>query len=157
MARNGQKPELDARDPSGDAHLVNMAVGIVSAYVSRNHVPFAEIPNAIRSVHRALAALTGGSAGEPGNTSTPAVSVKKSVTDEYLVCLEDGKRLKMLKRYLRSHYDMSPEQYRAKWGLPHDYPMVAPAYARTRSAFAKKIGLGKIPAGATRGRRRKTA
>jgi predicted transcriptional regulator len=89
------------------------------------------------------------------NTNTkPAVPVKKSIADDYIICLEDGKKLKMLKRYLRSHYDMTPEQYRAKWNLPADYPMVAPAYARQRSDFAKSIGLGKAAAPAARGRKR---
>jgi predicted transcriptional regulator len=83
--------------------------------------------------------------------------VKKSIGDDFIICLEDGKRLKMLKRYLRSNYGLSPEEYRAKWGLPPDYPMVAPAYARQRSDFAKKIGLGRVPASAGRGRRKKAA
>jgi len=155
MARGELKDEVEARD---DTRLVTMTAGIVSAYLSRNQVLMADVPAAIRGVYQALAALASGAAGEPGgSTAAPAVSVKKSVTDEYLICLEDGKRLKMLKRYLRTHHNMTPEQYRTKWGLPHDYPMVAPAYARTRSAFAKKIGLGKIPTGATRGRKRKAS
>lgn len=154
MARSEKKDEVEASDTT---LLVTMTAGIVSAYLNRNQVLVADVPAAIRGVYQALAALASGPSEPGGTTTAPAVSVKKSVTDEYLICLEDGKRLKMLKRYLRTHYNMTPEQYRTKWGLPHDYPMVAPAYARTRSAFAKRIGLGKIPTGATRGRKRKAS
>jgi predicted transcriptional regulator len=137
--------------------LVSLAASIVSAYVARNHVAAADIPSAVRSVHQALAELRGGN-GRQAGALTPAVSVKKSVTDSHIICLEDGKPLKMLKRYLRSHHNLTPEAYRAKWNLPHDYPMVAPAYARIRSAFAKSFGLGRIPESTTgRGRKRKAA
>ena len=105
----------------------------------------------------ALAELSGGAVGPGKSAVTPAISVKKSIGDDYIVCLEDGKRLKMLKRYLRTHFNLTPKEYRAKWNLPADYPMVAPEYARRRSAFAKKSGLGRVPGGAHRGRRRKTA
>jgi predicted transcriptional regulator len=138
-------------------HLLQLATGIVSSYVSHNQVPMAEVPTIIRSVHNVLAGLVSGTATDTGAAAKPAVSVKKSIGDDFIICLEDGKKLKMLKRYLRSNYNMSPEEYRAKWGLPADYPMVAPAYARQRSEFAKKIGLGRVPASAGRGRRKKAA
>jgi predicted transcriptional regulator len=126
---------------SANKNFVEMAAGIVSAYVSNNTVPPAEISNLIAQVHAALVrvATNGDARPEPVR---PAVSVKKSIHSDYLVCLEDGKRFKSLKRHLRSQYNMSPEQYREKWGLPTDYPMVAPAYAVTRSQLAKKMGLG---------------
>jgi predicted transcriptional regulator len=136
-------------------HLVDLTANLVSAYVSRNQVPMSELPSLIAMFHNSLKQASGGSATADAERR-PAVSVKKSVAEEYIVCLEDGKKLRMLKRYLRTHYNMSPEEYRKKWDLPHDYPMVAPAYARLRSAFAKKIGLGRVP-GAIRGRRAKTA
>ncbi|MGF1457115.1 MAG: MucR family transcriptional regulator [Alphaproteobacteria bacterium] len=123
--------------------MLRLATDIVAAYVSHNQVPAAEVPNMIRSVHGALGTLREGTVEEPVVPQKPAIPVKKSVTDDYIICLEDGKKLKMLKRYLRSNYDMSPEEYRAKWGLPPDYPMVAPNYAAQRSEFAKKIGLGR--------------
>jgi predicted transcriptional regulator len=107
----------------------------------------------IKSVHATLGGLSNGGAVDVQTTQKPAVAVKKSVTPGYIVCLEDGKKLKMLKRYLRSRYGLSPEEYRAKWGLPADYPMVAPDYAQQRSDFAKKIGLGRS-APASKGRRR---
>ena len=133
--------------------LIKFASDIVAAYVSNNPVPIAEIPGMIKSIHATLGGLAGGAAAEIAATQKPAVTIKKSVTPEYLVCLEDGKKLKMLKRYLRSRYGLTPEEYRAKWGLPADYPMVAPDYAAQRSEFAKKIGLGRS-APATRSRRR---
>jgi len=141
----------------GTDQLLQLATGIVSSYVSHNQVPMVEVPIILKNVHSALAGLLTGAAVEGGQSSKPAVPVKKSIGDDYIICLEDGKKLKMLKRYLRSNYNMSPEEYRAKWGLPPDYPMVAPAYARQRSEFAKKIGLGRVPASAGRGRRRKAA
>lgn len=137
--------------------LVGLAASIVSAYVARNHVPVADIPVAMRSIHQALSELRGGNGKAAAGALTPAVSIKKSVTDSHIICLEDGKPLKMLKRYLRSHHNLTPEAYRAKWNLPHDYPMVAPAYARVRSAFAKSFGLGRVPDNAVRGRKRKAA
>ena len=137
--------------------LLQLATGIVSSYVSHNQVPLAEVPIILKNVHSALNGLLTGAPGEGGTSAKPAVSVKKSIGDDFIICLEDGKKLKMLKRYLRSNYNMSPEEYRAKWGLPPDYPMVAPAYARQRSEFAKKIGLGRVPASAGRGRRKKVA
>lgn len=133
--------------------LLKFASDIVAAYVSNNPIPVSEIPGMIKSVHATLGGLASGGAGEGPTNLKPAVNVKKSVTPEYIVCLEDGKKLKMLKRYLRSRYGLSPEEYRSKWGLPADYPMVAPNYAAQRSEFAKKIGLGRT-APSTKGRRR---
>lgn len=132
---------------------LNLTTQIVAAYVTHNSIRAEDLPNLIKTVDGAVRGLSGGATAAAINPQTPAVPIKKSVTPEYLVCLEDGKKLKMLKRYLRSNFDMSPEQYRVKWGLTRDYPMVAPDYARLRSEFAKKIGLGKTP-GAARGRRR---
>lgn len=114
---------------------------IVSAYVSNNSVPLSDLPAIIKNVHNVLAGL-GSSGVETGSNLKPAVPVRKSITPDYVICLEDGKKLKMLKRYLRSNYNLSPDDYRTKWGLPRDYPMVAPNYAAQRSEFAKKIGLG---------------
>ncbi|MFN9356562.1 MAG: MucR family transcriptional regulator [Alphaproteobacteria bacterium] len=136
-------------------HLVDLTANLVSAYVSRNQVPVTELPALIAMFHNSLRQAAGGSI-EAEAERKPAVPVKKSVAEDYIVCLEDGKKLRMLKRYLRTHYNMSPEEYRKKWDLPHDYPMVAPAYARLRSAFAKKIGLGRVPS-VSRGRRAKGA
>jgi predicted transcriptional regulator len=133
--------------------LLKFASEIVAAYVSNNPIPVSEIPAMIKSVHATLGGLAGGVTTETPTALKPAVAVKKSVTPEFIICLEDGKKLKMLKRYLRSRYDLTPEEYRAKWGLPADYPMVAPNYAAQRSEFAKKIGLGKS-APATKSRRR---
>ncbi len=134
--------------------LLRLASDIVSAYVSNNPVPAADLPNMIRSVHATLGGLAsdGGSEGVPGGHK-PAVPIKKSITPDFIICLEDGKKLKMLKRYLRSNYDLTPEDYRIKWGLPADYPMVAPNYAAKRSEFAKKIGLGRHAA-PVKGKRR---
>ena len=129
-------------DSSKNDFLLSLASEIVTAYVGRNTVSVDELPAVIGSVYKAL--------GQVGNGKTsaetdqkPAVSIKKSYADDYIICLEDGKKLKMLKRYLRTRYGMSPDEYREKWNLPSDYPMVAPNYAAKRSAFAKKIGLGK--------------
>ena len=118
-----------------------LVADIVSAYVTKNNVSVADLPALIRSVHATLSSL-GQPEAEPEPELKPAVSIKKSVTPEYIVCLEDGKRLKMLKRHLRTSYDLSPDEYRAKWGLPSDYPMVAPNYAKARSDLAIKAGLG---------------
>lgn len=124
--------------------ILGLSAEIVAAYVGQNTVSQTAIPDLIRTVHQALSALgNGGEASQPAEKAKPAVPIGRSVQHDFIVCLEDGKKLKMLKRYLRSHYDMSPEEYRRKWGLAPDYPMVAPAYAARRSDFAKKIGLGK--------------
>ncbi len=129
-----------AKSEQGD--VLRMAVDIVSAYVANNTVPAGQVPEVINTVYNSLTTLDGG-ANATAAPAKPAISVRRSVTPEYIVCLEDGKKLKMLKRHLRAAYDMSPEEYRTKWGLPADYPMVAPNYAAQRSAFAKKIGLGR--------------
>ena len=121
--------------------LLTLTTEIVAAHVSNNTVAMAELPTLIRNVYDALA--TAGGAAEPvAERPNPAVPIKKSVTPDHIICLEDGKKLKMLKRHLRTAYDMSPEQYRQRWDLPADYPMVAPNYARQRSRLAKEIGLG---------------
>jgi predicted transcriptional regulator len=125
-----------------DGRIMEMTVKIVASYVANNSLDSAALPELIRSVHSAIARLSG-DAPEPEKAPEPAVSVAQSVTPEFIICLEDGRKLKMLKRYLRTRYDMSPEDYRAKWNLPADYPMVAPNYARLRSKHAKQIGLGK--------------
>jgi len=123
--------------------LAEHSSAIVVAYVRNNRVSAEEMPALIRTIHGALARLSN-SGGEVEVTSQkPAVPIKRSITPDYIVCLEDGRQLKTLKRYLRSRYKLSPQAYRAKWGLPHDYPMVAPNYAAWRSQFAKKSGLGK--------------
>lgn len=131
---------------SSDTELLQLGSDIVAAYVTRNPIAAGALPDLIRTVHQTLRGLgEGGEAGpaQPAARQKPAVPVGRSVQHDYIVCLEDGKRLTMLKRYLRARYDLSPEEYRRKWGLPPEYPMVAPAYAERRSDFAKKIGLGK--------------
>ena len=120
--------------------MIDLTAEIVSAYVGNNPVQSSELPNVIRSVHDSLTTLAEPQVEE--EEQKPAVSVRKSITDDYLICLEDGKKFKSLKRHLRSKYNMSPEEYREKWNLSHDYPMVAPAYARERSRLAKEMGLG---------------
>lgn len=119
-----------------------MAADIVSAYVSANTVAAQDLPALIRTVHAALREVAGSKPGHAESSPEPAVSIKKSITPDYIICLEDGKKFKSLKRHLRTRYAMTPEQYRAKWGLPHDYPMVAPNYAKERSTLAKRMGLG---------------
>ena len=128
--------------PGADPDLLGHTAEIVGAYLSQSSAQADEIPEIIRTVHGALAGLSG-EAVAPREKQKPAVPIGRSVQHEYVVCLEDGAKLKMLKRYLRSRYDLSPEEYRRKWGLSPDYPMVAPAYAARRSEFARQIGLGK--------------
>ena len=125
-----------------DAELfIELTADIVSAYVSRNTISVADLPKLVTSVHASLRGLS--QPDEPDQPKqTPAVPVSKSVTDEYIVCLEDGKRFKSLKRHLTAKYGMTPDEYRRKWNLPADYPMVAPSYSRTRSKLAKRSGLG---------------
>lgn len=130
-----------ATDSVSNLDLLSQATDIVSAYVSNNAISPADLPGLLKVVHAKLGELADTNVSEP--RPDPAVPINKSVTDHHIICLEDGAKLKMLKRYLRTHYDMSPDEYRARWGLPADYPMVAPEYARRRSDFAKKIGLGK--------------
>ncbi|GLK79681.1 MucR family transcriptional regulator [Methylopila turkensis] len=124
------------------ANYIELAADIVSAYVSNNSVPAADLPALIADVHVALSRVSEGDAEPVAEAPKPAVPVRKSVTPDFIVCLEDGKKFKSLKRHLRTQYDMSPEEYREKWGLPSDYPMVAPNYAAARSELAKKMGLG---------------
>lgn len=121
--------------------LITLTADIVAAHVSNNSVAVSDLPVLIQNVHGALAQL-GGAVAEPEVKLEPKVSVRASIKPDYIVCLEDGKKLKMLKRHLMTHYQMTPEQYRAKWNLPSDYPMVAPNYAEQRRTLAKKIGLG---------------
>jgi MucR family transcriptional regulator, transcriptional regulator of exopolysaccharide biosynthesis len=127
------------RDSGG---FIGLTASIVSAYVSNNSVAAGDLPTLINHVHSALLNVSEGRGSAGSEPAKPAIAVKKSVTDEYLVCLEDGKHFKSLKRHLRTRYDMSPDQYREKWGLPADYPMVAPNYAQARSRLAKQMGLG---------------
>jgi predicted transcriptional regulator len=123
-------------------NFIGLTADIVSAYVSNNSVPATEIPALINQVHAALARVSTTRGEFSLEAAKPAVSVKKSITADYIVCLEDGKKFKSLKRHLRTQYNMTPEQYREKWGLPVDYPMVAPNYAAARSQLAKQMGLG---------------
>lgn len=128
-------------DQPRSSELLALATDIVASHVSNNTVAIADLPNLIQQVYAALSGL--GSTPVPASARPqPAVPIKKSVMPEYIVCLEDGKKLKMLKRHLKTRYNMSPEEYRERWSLPPDYPMVAPAYAQQRSDLAKKIGLG---------------
>ena len=122
--------------------IMEFASDIVSAYVSNNAVQSGELSGLIREVHATLSTL--GNGHGQAAAKKPAVSIKSSITDEFLICLEDGKKFKSLKRHLRSKYGLSPEEYREKWALPYDYPMVAPSYALRRSALAKEMGLGKV-------------
>ncbi|MFN7166530.1 MucR family transcriptional regulator [Microvirga tunisiensis] len=125
-----------------DANLIDLTAEIVSAYVSNNTVAATELPGLINDIYNALQRTSGTQAEPEPEPLKPAVPVKKSVMPDYIICLEDGKKFKSLKRHLRTHYDMTPEEYREKWDLPADYPMVAPNYAAARSELAKKMGLG---------------
>ena len=128
-------------DQKSEEDILKQVTEIVAAYVSKNEVAAADLPALIKSVHATLGGFGGDGRAPTGKP--PAVPVKKSVTPDHIVCLEDGKKLKMLKRYLRTRYGLTPDAYRAKWNLPADYPMTAPNYAAKRSDFAKQIGLGK--------------
>lgn len=130
---------MSERSNNGD--LLTLTTQIVSAHVANNTVPVSDLPQLIQEVFRTLTSV--GTVPAVPERPQPAVAVKKSVTPDYIICLEDGKKLKMLKRHLRTTYNMTPDEYRSKWGLPPDYPMVAPNYAAQRSDFAKKIGLGR--------------
>jgi predicted transcriptional regulator len=130
-----------SQDKDLSSALITLTTDIVAAHVSNNSVDVNELPQLIQNVHDALGRL-GATQTEPETKLQPAVSVRASVKPDYIVCLEDGKKLKMLKRHLMTHYQLTPEQYRAKWSLPADYPMVAPNYADQRRSLAKKIGLG---------------
>jgi predicted transcriptional regulator len=143
------------RDDSSDDALrleetLRMTADIVASYATNNRIDHEQLPDLIRSVYKTMTTLAAGEDVKIQERPKPAVPINKSIQPDYLVCLEDGKRLTMLKRYLRSTYDMTPDEYRKRWGLPSDYPMVAPNYAQKRSEFAKRIGLG-------RGVRRKDA
>ncbi|MFM7029366.1 MAG: MucR family transcriptional regulator [Chakrabartia sp.] len=130
--------------------LISLTADIVAAHVSNNSVAVSDLPHLISNVHGALSGL--GADGRPAETPLePAVSVRASIKPDYIVCLEDGKKLKMLKRHLMTHYGMTPDEYRTKWGLPRDYPMVAPNYAEQRRTLAVKIGLGRKPGSRRRG------
>ncbi|HEX7760877.1 MAG TPA: MucR family transcriptional regulator [Caulobacteraceae bacterium] len=122
--------------------IIQMTTDIVSAYLGQNRIAVADLPAFIRTVHDSLAGVAGGVAEPVVEKREPAVSVRRSITPDFLICLEDGRKFKSLKRHLRTKYGISPEEYRAKWGLPKDYPMVAPNYAAARSDLAKKMGLG---------------
>ena len=148
MARQPLMDEIDdvgASDAGG--RIVTLTAKVIAAYVSNNTVVAAELPNIISEVHRALALASDRVGAPTAEELKPAIPVKKSITPDYLICLEDGKKFKSLKRHLRTHYNISPEEYREKWGLPHDYPMVAPNYATARSNLAKKMGLGQRRSG----------
>ena len=129
-------------DTMTSTNNIELAAEIVSAYVSNNSVPAGDLPALINDVHAALVRVGTGIAVTPSEPPKPAVAVKKSVTNDHIICLEDGKKFKSLKRHLRTQYKMTPEQYREKWGLGPDYPMVAPNYAAARSQLAKQMGLG---------------
>jgi predicted transcriptional regulator len=129
-------------DNTADNNFIELTAEIVSAYVSNNTVASGDIPALINQVHAALTRVSGAPGEAPAEPLKPAVSVKRSITPEHIVCLEDGKKFKSLKRHLRTQYNMTPEQYREKWNLPPDYPMVAPNYAAARSELAKQMGLG---------------
>lgn len=125
--------------------MVELTADVVAAYVSKNSLPAGELPNLISEVHAALTRISGGAEETVTEKPKPAVSPKRSVHDDFIICLEDGKKFKSLKRHLMTHYNMTPEQYREKWGLEASYPMVAPSYAAARSSLAKKMGLGRKP------------
>jgi predicted transcriptional regulator len=129
-------------EATGDSIYIELTADIVSAYLSNNSVPSAEIGNLISQIYAALKRVSGGQVAVPVEPPKPAVPVKRSVTAEYIVCLEDGLKFKSLKRHLRTRYGMTPDQYREKWGLPPDYAMVASNYAAARSQLAKQMGLG---------------
>jgi predicted transcriptional regulator len=141
-----------------NGQLLEMTADIVSAYVGNNTVQVSEVPGLISSIHAALTQVSTGTVEPEPEIKEPAVAVRKSITPDFLICLEDGRKFKSLKRHLRTKYNQSPEEYRAKWGLPKDYPMVAPNYAKARSDLAKQMGLGqggRKPARAAGGRAKK--
>jgi predicted transcriptional regulator len=131
-----------AMNDKASSNFIELTAGIVSAYVSNNAVAAGEISSLINQVHTALMRVSNGQSETAGEPAKPAIAVKKSITPDYIICLEDGKKFKSLKRHLRTQYNMTPEHYREKWGLPPDYPMVAPNYAEARSQLAKQMGLG---------------
>ena len=146
----------ERKDAGARGEAIALASEIVAAYVSNNKVSADELPDLLNEMYGAVAGLAEEGAAY-AHSREPAVPINKSVTPDFVICLEDGKKLKMLKRYLRTHYDMSPEEYRRKWGLPADYPMTAPNYAKHRSKVAKQIGLGKAAGKRKTTKKRKTA
>ena len=140
--RSGKRMSENATDPITREDMLRITTKVVTAYVGNNTLADTQITDVIQSVYDSLEGLSNGTP-ESKVKQKPAVPIKRSITPDYIVCLEDGKQLKMLKRYLRTTHGMTPDEYRSKWGLPTDYPMVAPNYAKKRSAFAKEIGLGK--------------
>jgi predicted transcriptional regulator len=141
QSENKETP-VDASRPEDRSELLEMTADIVSAYVGNNTVSAAELPGLISNIHAALSQVSTGTVEVAPEPKEPAVPIRKSISPDYLICLEDGRKFKSLKRHLRTKYDMSPEEYRAKWGLAKDYPMVAPNYAKARSDLAKQMGLG---------------
>src|SRR2546430_456924 len=137
MAQRQWKTRMDEK-----SEVIEMTADIVSAYVGNNSVSAADLPALIQSVHRAISGISSGAEAAEAAPKEPAVPIRRSITPDFLVCLEDGRKFKSLKRHLRTKYNMSPEDYRAKWGLAKDYPMVAPNYAKARSELAKQMGLG---------------
>lgn len=135
--------DLTVTAAATDNDLIDLSADIVCAYVSHNALSVTDLPKLITDVHGALRGLQSAGAPEPVEELKPAVPIRKSVSPDYIICLEDGKKFKSLKRHLRTHYNLSPEEYREKWGLPADYPMVAPNYSATRSRLAKDNGLGR--------------
>jgi predicted transcriptional regulator len=135
--------DIISGNAAADNDLIDLSADIVSAYVSHNALSVTDLPKLIADVHNALRSLQSPTAAEPAEELKPAVPVRKSVAPDFIICLEDGKKFKSLKRHLRTHYNLSPEEYREKWGLPSDYPMVAPNYSATRSRLAKDNGLGR--------------
>lgn len=134
--------EMTKTDTQDTDTIIELTTDIVSAYVRNNSVPMGELPGLISDVAEAISQAAQQNTQPQNEELVPAVSLKKSITPDYIICLEDGKKFKSLKRHLRTHYNLTPDQYREKWGLPYDYPMVAPNYAATRSSLAKKMGLG---------------
>lgn len=127
---------------TANVSIIELTTEIVSAYVGHNNVALGDVPTLILHVYEALSRASDGLVKSPATKSESAISIRKSITPDYLICLEDGKQFKSLKRHLRTHYNLGPDEYREKWGLPRDYPMVAPNYAQARSKLAKKMGLG---------------
>jgi predicted transcriptional regulator len=149
-AKGNRQVMDDQASPAPKTQLMEMTTGIVSSFVSNNKMTIAELPAFIAQVHAALTATANGKTEAEPEKREPAVSIKSSVKPDYIVCLEDGKKFKSLKRHLRTAYNMTPEEYRKKWGLNYDYPMVAPAYAAKRSELAKSMGLGSMRAKAAK-------
>jgi Predicted transcriptional regulator len=144
--------QMDEQETKNNGMLVELTADVVAAYVSNNPVPVSELSNLIADVHSALGRVTRSEEQAPVEKQKPAVNPKRSVHDDYIICLEDGKKFKSLKRHIMTHYGLTPEQYREKWGLPADYPMVAPNYAAARSELAKKMGLGRKSKGTGKGK-----